>query len=81
MQNRDHSFAILGTEPSIQILWSTPPVANLGAPTLSAVQLLLFKRGGMLSQTAPVPGFKAVTSHSLKIQNTQQMKITFILAP
>lgn len=45
-------FAILGNMPSIQILWSMPPLANLGVPALLAVQLLL-KPGGMPSQTTP----------------------------
>lgn len=62
-----HSFAIPGNEPSIQLLWSMPPVANLGVPALLAAQLQL-KWGGMPSQTTPTPKFKVVSSHSLNIQ-------------
>lgn len=55
-------FAIPGRVPSIQILWSMPPLANLGVPALLAVQLLL-KPGGMPSQTTPTPKCKVVSSN------------------
>lgn len=62
-QKRGHSFAALGSQPSIQILRGMPPVANLGVPALLAVQLLLLKWDCKPSKTCLGPRFWEVGSY------------------
>lgn len=58
VQQGGHWFAILGNVPSIQILWSMPPIANMGVPTLLAVQLLPERGSIALKNNPPLQNVK-----------------------